>query len=94
MRPLRLTAKFKRSLRKFIKKNPGLRNRINQTLQQMEADVFSHSLGTHKLTGNLADLRACSCGYDCRIVFAIEKDTETNTESILLVDIGTHDDVY
>jgi mRNA interferase YafQ len=39
---------------------------------QMEEDVFAASLSTHKLSGTLEGLRACTCDYDCRIVFSIE----------------------
>ena len=60
----------------------------------MEIDVFSPLLGTHKLSGDLMGLRACSCGYDCRIVFSIEQDKATNQEVIILINIGTHDKVY
>lgn len=60
----------------------------------MEVDVFVLSLGTHKLSGKLDGFQACSCGYDCRIVFSIERDTEMNSEVIVLLDIGTHDEVY
>ncbi len=56
--------------------------------------VFAPNLGTHKLGGNLKGLRACSCGYDCRIAFSIEKDKTTNEDSIILLDIGTHDEIY
>ncbi len=58
----------------------------------MEEDAFSAQLKTHKLSGSLYGLLACSCGYDCRIIFTIEK--EKNEEVILLIDIGTHDEVY
>jgi mRNA interferase YafQ len=57
MRPLVLTPKFKRAFRQ---------QRIEETLQQMEADVFTPNLGTHKLGGKFSGLQACSCGYDCR----------------------------
>jgi mRNA interferase YafQ len=60
----------------------------------MQEDVFLPNLGTHQLGGNLKGLRACSCGYDCRIVFAIEKNKKTNEESLILMNIGTHDEVY
>ncbi len=89
-----LTPKFKRAFRKFVKGNPALQQRIENTLQQMETDVFAPSLGTHKLSGKLEGLQSCSCGYDCRIVFSIEKDPETNFPVIVLLDIGTHDEVY
>ena len=56
--------------------------------------MFDSSLGTHKLEGKLADLLACSCGYDCRVVFAIETNKESNEKVIVLLDVGTHDEVY
>jgi mRNA-degrading endonuclease YafQ of YafQ-DinJ toxin-antitoxin module len=60
----------------------------------MEADIFHASLGTHRLSGSLEGLWACSCGYDCRIVFALETEPATPREVILLLDIGTHEEVY
>lgn len=94
MRSLVFTPKFNRSFRKFVKRNADLQYRIENTLRQMEADVFAPGLGTHKLSGKLDGLQSCSCGYDCRVVFAIEQDTETDEEIIVLLDIGTHDEVY
>jgi mRNA interferase YafQ len=60
----------------------------------MEADVFASNLGTHKLGGKLHGFQSCSCGYDCRIVFFIEQDKETDSEVIGLLDVGTHNEVY
>lgn len=94
MRSLVLTPKFKRAFRKFVRRNIELQQRIEYMLRQMEIDVFASSLGTHRLSGKLKGLQSCSCGYDCRIVFSIRKDTETNREVIVLLDIGTHDEVY
>ena len=45
-----------------------------------------------KDAGNVC-MGSASCGYDCRIVFSIKKHQD-QTEYILLIDIGTHDDVY
>ncbi|MBW4580091.1 MAG: type II toxin-antitoxin system mRNA interferase toxin, RelE/StbE family [Tildeniella nuda ZEHNDER 1965/U140] len=94
MRALVLTPKFQRAFRKFVKRNADLQQRIEATLQQMEADIFAPTLGTHKLSGKLDGLQSCTCGYDCRIVFSIEQDAEANSEVIVLLDIGTHDEVY
>ncbi|MCC5609148.1 type II toxin-antitoxin system YafQ family toxin [Nostoc sp. CHAB 5834] len=94
MRLLVLTPKFQRAFRKFVKRNTELQQRIEDILQQMEADVFAPALGTHKLSGKLDGLQSCSCGYDCRVVFSIELNIETNSEAIVLLDIGTHDEVY
>jgi mRNA-degrading endonuclease YafQ of YafQ-DinJ toxin-antitoxin module len=60
----------------------------------MEEDIFAPALGTHKLSGALSGLRACSCGYDCRIVFSLEHDSDSGAEVIVLLDIGSHDEVY
>lgn len=94
MRQLVLTFKFKRAFRKFVKRNTDLQQRIEDTLEQMEIDIFAPALGTHKLSGKLDGLQSCSCGYDCRIVFSIEQNTEMKVEVIVLLDIGTHEEVY
>lgn len=87
-RKLVLTPKFKRSFSSFVRRNRKLQQEIEKVLEQMEEDIFSASLNTHKLSGTLEGLRACSCGYDCRIVFSLED------ELIVLLDIGRHDEVY
>lgn len=67
MRELVLTPKFKRSFKKFVKRNSSLEAKIIQILQLMKEDVFATQLSTHSLQGKLSGLKACSCGYDCRI---------------------------
>lgn len=94
MRQLVSTPGFRRAYRKFVRRNRPLQERIERTLRRMEEDVFAPSLGTHKLSGELVGFRACACGFDCRIVFLLEVDPETGVEVILLIDIGTHDEVY
>jgi addiction module RelE/StbE family toxin len=94
MRPLVITPKFRRAYRKLGKRTPKLRDHIDEALRQMQVDVFAPALGTHKLSGTLLGLWACSCGYDCRIVFSLEIDETTRGEVIVLLDIGTHDEVY
>jgi mRNA-degrading endonuclease YafQ of YafQ-DinJ toxin-antitoxin module len=74
--------------------NADLWQRIEETLRQMETDIFAPNLGTHKLSGKFYGLQSCSCGYDCRVVFFIEQNMEMNSEVIVLLDIGMHDEVY
>ena len=93
MRELVLTPKFKRAFRKFVKRKSQLEPKLIQILQFMKEDVFATQLNTHSLQGKLAGLKACSCGYDCRILFTIEI-SEEQTEAIVLLDIGTHNEVY
>ena len=51
-------------------------------------------LKTHKLSGWLKGLWACSVEYDCRIVFTLEPDPDTGDDMIVLIDLGSHDEVY
>ncbi len=63
-------------------------------LRLLMVDVTDPVLKVHKLHGQLEGLYACSVEYDLRIVFDIAQNPETNEKEILLVDIGTHEDVY
>jgi mRNA interferase YafQ len=92
-RELRSTPRFKRSFRKFIQRSGLVRSEVQKTLDTLSENAFAPSLGTHKLKGDLYNLQACSCGWDCRIVFCIERDESSGAEYILLVDIGTHNEV-
>ncbi|MHC5600092.1 MAG: type II toxin-antitoxin system RelE/ParE family toxin [Nostoc sp.] len=49
---------------------------------------------THKLKGKLSGAWACSVDHDCRIVFNFVQNIESGEEELLLIDIGTHDEVY
>ncbi len=95
-RKLVLSKTFEKSYKKFTGKNPALKAAISKALLKMQQDAFDPSLKTHKLSGKLAAYLACSCGYDCRIIFTIAKvdNDDSSIEDILLLDIGTHDDVY
>ena len=94
MRKLVLTTRFKRAYRKYVARHRLLQQRIEEILQSLQEEVFAMSLGTHKLSGALAGYWACSCGYDCRIVFSIEIEPAPGAEVVVLLDIGTHDEVY
>lgn len=94
MRELIPTPRFERALRKFTKRDDQLRERVQKTLEQMQEEVFATNLGTHKLSGSLDGIYACTCGYDCRVLFLIQKDLTTESESIVLLDVGNHNDVY
>jgi len=94
-RKLVLSKAFEKSYQKFTGKNQALKTSIAKALTKLQTDAYDPVLRTHKLSGKLAAYLACSCGYDCRIIFSIERDISTPTlENIVLLDIGTHDDVY
>lgn len=94
MRTVRSTPKFEKAYRKFVRRHPWYQQKLDHALRQIPEDVYAPGLETHKLSGKLAGLWACTCGYDCRIVFALEKDRSTDVEVIVLIDIGTHEEVY
>jgi mRNA-degrading endonuclease YafQ of YafQ-DinJ toxin-antitoxin module len=85
-----------RAAKRFLKKHPDAAAALRETLALLEADVeadaFDPRLRTHKLKGNLAGCWACSGGYDLRIVFEFVQ--HGGAEAILLLSIGTHDEVY
>ena len=54
------------------------------------SDPFTHELRTHALTGKLHGCHAFSVDFDCRVVFMFLK----GQSRVLLIDIGTHDEVY
>ena len=93
-RKIALSKSFERAYIKFTNKNPFLKSAIQKSIELLEEDAYSLKLKTHKLSGNLFGLWACSCGYDCRIIFSIEPNELTKEDEILLIDIGTHDEVY
>lgn len=94
MHEIVLTPKFERAFRKLTSKNPALQPQIEATLQRLAENPADPRLKTHRLSGQLAGLLACSVAYDCRIVFSRQKHPKTGTEALLLVNIGTHEEVY
>jgi mRNA-degrading endonuclease YafQ of YafQ-DinJ toxin-antitoxin module len=83
---------FVRAARKFVKRQPASADAIRAALTLLTEDAFDARLRTHKLQGPLANRWACSAGYDLRIVF--EFIEHEGAESILLLTVGTHDEVY
>jgi len=51
-------------------------------------------LHSHKLKGELAGAWACTVDYDNRILFEFVENPQPGDEEILLLTMGTHDEVY
>ncbi|MGP0064066.1 MAG: type II toxin-antitoxin system YafQ family toxin [Isosphaeraceae bacterium] len=83
---------FASDMRARLKSQPGMAASIEATLDQLSADASHPSLRTHKLSGPLTGSWACSAGYELRIVF--EYVQHEGAEAILLLALGTHDQVY
>lgn len=85
---------FTRSFKKITKKNPQLKERVAEVLTLLADNPFNPSLKSHKLTGNLEGLWSCSVAYDCRIIFEFSEDEVVLEIFILLLKVGSHDEVY
>ncbi len=94
MRKLVWDASFKRAFRRQARQDPVLQERILEVLTALAANPFEPTLKTHKLRGQLAGLWACWVEYDCRVVFTFEADPADGEDAIVLIDIGSHDEVY
>ena len=88
---IRSTA-FIRAARRHLKKHPQTADDLKATLLLLSEDAFDPRLKTHKLKGDLDGVWACSAAYDLRILFEIVEHGQA--EAILLLTMGTHDEVY
>ena len=86
--------KFILSVKKFLKKNPDKIILLQRTLDNISNNPFDPVLRTHKLKGSLSDAWACRIDYKNRIVFSFEINEINNEKEILLINIGTHSEVY
>lgn len=82
--------KFIKTTKKFLKKHPNLVDKFKQTILKLENNPFEPSLKLHKLQGNLDKFHAVRLTYEYRIVLILV----VCDKQIVIIDIGTHDDVY
>ncbi len=75
---------------KFFKKHKDLYPQYKKTIEILSQDPYHPSLRLHKLQGKLNDFHSISINMKYRIVldFIIQDDC------IILIDIGSHNDVY
>ena len=84
------SAGFTRSARRFVKLHPVLRDKLAAVLRELEHDPFQPHLKYHQLSGNFKNIQAVSITYRYRITLTI---VVTDNE-IILLDVGSHDEVY
>ena len=94
MKTLVWSAAFVRAFRRAVRRQPELRTKVERTLHQLAEDPFHPTLHSHKLKGNLAGAWACTVDYDSRILFEFARNPESDEEEILLLTMGTHNEVY
>jgi addiction module RelE/StbE family toxin len=91
---LNWSSAFKRAFKKTTKSTPDLKEKIISAMNLLEQDPFNPKLKSHKLQGILEDNWACAVSYDLRIIFTFVKNSDTNETEILLINLGTHEEVY
>jgi mRNA-degrading endonuclease YafQ of YafQ-DinJ toxin-antitoxin module len=85
---------FNKSFKKAFRKNLQSSDYIADFWLRLDwfiNDPFDSRLRTHKLSGKLSGLWSFSLSYDLRVVFFF---TEDNPKRAILIDIGTHEQVY
>lgn len=84
------TDDYKKRLVKFFKKHPDMLSQYAKTITLLGSNPFHPSLRLHKLQGKLGEYHSVSINIKYRVILEIViKD-----EELLLMDIGSHDDVY
>lgn len=84
------TQSYIRRAQKFAKRHPDLLGQYEKTLRLLEMNPSHPSLRLHKLGGRLEGLYSVSINMTYRISleFIIRDDT------VVPVDVGTHDEIY
>jgi addiction module RelE/StbE family toxin len=81
---------YQRKERRFFKYHQNLIDKYAEVLKKLQLNPFDSSLKTHKLKGDLKAFYACSLTHEYRIIFIFL----IQNEQLVLVDIGSHDEVY
>jgi mRNA-degrading endonuclease YafQ of YafQ-DinJ toxin-antitoxin module len=76
--------------RRFLAKHPDLARQYRKTLELLEINPFHPSLRLHPLKGRLAGLHAVSINVSYRITL----EFIINEKEIILVHVGSHEEVY
>ena len=84
------TVSLDRRTRRLLARHPDLRPWLADTLEKLHTDPFEPGLRLHPLTGKLQGMQAVSLTYSYRVTLTLQ----ITEHEILLLDIGSHDEVY
>ena len=90
MYDLLLPESYRKHERRFLKKHPELLRRYQKTLELLQVNRHHPSLRLHALRGTLTGLHSVSISLQYRIILELE----IKEEQILLVSVGSHNEVY
>jgi len=94
MRKLLWGKTFVRAVKRMNRRYSNLLEILQPTLQLLADNPFAPQLETHKLKGKLSGSWACKAGYDLRIIFDFVKSPDDGKDNILLLELGSHEEVY
>lgn len=77
--------RFKKSIQRQSKK---IQKKFKERLELFEEDQFHYSLNNHALSGEFKGTRSFNITSDIRVHYEEAKD------GIILIDIGSHSDLY
>ena len=83
--------RFKKIYKKWSNQHPELKAQFAKKIVQFEEDLFHPSLKTHTLSGVLKGLWSFRITYEHRLVFDFVGESRTQ---VVLIDIGSHEEVY
>ena len=84
------TPSYNKRAARFLKKHSDLYSQYEKTLKLLEIQPHHPSLRMHKLKGSLSDLHSVSINLSYRITLEVI----IHDEQLILVDVGSHDEVY
>lgn len=87
---IQATEHYLRRSAKFLRKHPGLEARLEETLRILCEDPTHPSLDLRPLRGHLSGFHTVRIGPKYRIVLRLDREEG----EILLINIGSHDEVY
>ncbi|WP_292661928.1 type II toxin-antitoxin system mRNA interferase toxin, RelE/StbE family [Nitratifractor sp.] len=90
MSEIRFAEGYEKKAVRFFKKHKDLYPQYKKTVEILSRDPYHPSLRLHKLQGKLSGFYSVSINMKHRVVldFIIQDDV------IILIDIGSHSDVY
>ena len=83
------TSAFRKAFKRKVRGNKILEGRFRERVAIFQKDPLDPRLRTHRLSGQMQGLWSFSIDYDARVVFSF-----VDPSRVLLVDIGTHEEVY
>ena len=84
------TDQYTKRAARFLKRHPDLEKQYLKTLQLLELNPHHPSLRLHPLQGRLAALHSIAISMQYRITIELE----VREQEIVLVNVGSHAEIY